>query len=381
MGREISSPIPIVEIGQTLSGPERSEHPESSVEDGELLAETYFGSDVLKKKGKQSGRPFTAGFSDIDNTFFRQDRTEAAKKLYDDAEQRDIPGISVTGNSYEAILNRIKSGELPYFDIIAGAVGTEIWVLHQGDDGEKYYIEDKEYKKLLIQSGFSRRELIEPAHRLIEEINQILPDSNLNFQEPENEARYLEGGETAAQQFKISYHFFASSEDELSQIATTTGNFFPDQQIIVCEEINYNSRMTEGDNRKKYNLDILPVTKAGAVNYLVKLLGVERGIVAGDSGNDTDMLINSGRLEAVLVGGAKTEAIDATGQATVRERKGSFRIIKDREGNAKACYIERKNDRLGPESIARAVSIFKRALRWKEHQKSQLGKEENVPKN
>jgi len=62
---------------------------------------------------------------------------------------------------------------------------------------------------------------------------------------------------------------------------------------------------------KKYCLDILATTKSGAVQYLRQLLGITRGIIAGDSGNDVDMLLESSPLTAVLVGGYEPYARSA----------------------------------------------------------------------
>ena len=80
---------------------------------------------------------------------------------------------------------------------------------------------------------------------------------------------------------------------------------FKKLRVVICEEIGYSQDPTHvGEARKKYCIDVLPVTKADVVNYLQEVLGIDAMVVAGDSGNDKDMLTGAGDL-AIRVGGAK----------------------------------------------------------------------------
>ena len=163
------------------------------------------------------------------------------------------------------------------------------------------------------------------------------------------------------QEFKVSFHFFADSPEGVETIAREAEQRFPGQELVICEEINYNNQLSPEAQRKKYCLDVVPITKAGAVEYVVKRTEVKKGLVAGDSGNDTDMLMKSGKLQAVIVGGAKSEltsAVDAT--AVEKPGKSSFRRVVGEDGTLKAMYVER-GDRKGPESINYAGEVLQRA--------------------
>ena len=119
--------------------------------------------------------------------------------------------------------------------------------------------------------------------------------------------------------------------------------------------------MAEDAEVKKYCLDVLPLTKAGAVDYLTRIASIKKGVVAGDSGNDVNMLLESGTMNAVLVGGYKKEAEQKiTNEVTKKEGTRSFRSIETPEGK-KAVYIEGKPGVLAAESIIRAVKILNRA--------------------
>lgn len=336
----------------------------------ELLLKPYLGSELLKIKKTQENnqRPFTVIVTDIDNTFIREDRLDASKELIKKAEKENYPIIAVTGNSFEGVKNRIEEGELPYFQIIAGSVGTEIWILKEKPTGEKEYIKDEMFEKILKASGFERKELTKRAMELVEELQNNYPNADFSFQKPEEEKDYLDGKISNVQPFKISFYFLASSLEEINQIGKEIHKKFPNQKFVIAEEIGYSKNHPE-EKRKKYCLDILPVTKAEVVNYLTFLTDIKQGIVAGDSGNDIDMLINSAKLNAVLVGGAKPEAELAIDSVITGKKKGrrSFKIITGSTGESKFCYKETGN-LLGPESILRAIEILERAEKIKDFQ-------------
>lgn len=331
----------------------------------ELLLTPYKGSKLLEMKKNQEAeqKPFTVIVTDIDNTFVREDRLEASKELTRKAEEENYPIIAVTGNDFESVKKRIEEGNLPYFQIIAGNVGTEIWILKEGPEGEKKYIKDEMFEKILETSGFNRKELSKRATELVERFQDSYPDAVFDFQNPEKEKDYLKGKTEDIQKFKISFFFFASNLEEIMKIAEEVNKKFPNQKIVITEEIGY-SKEHPGEKRKKYCLDILPVTKAEVVNYLTFLTDIEQGIVAGDSGNDIDMLLNSVKLNAILVGGATPEAILAIESSLTGKKEGkrSFRIVTGSTGISKFCYTE-TGDELGPESILKAIEILERADR------------------
>ncbi len=328
----------------------------------------YRDSPYLVMKAQQAGRGegFTVGFTDIDNTFHRKDRQAASEALFLNAEKRNYPLVAVTGNDLAGIEKRQAAGELPKFPVLIGAVGTEIFVLQP--DGT--YQKDEAYRKMLLEERhFDRPQIAKAGAELVTELAERQPAAEFNYQgTPESpyrlaEEAYARAPETNAlnvQEFKLSFHFFASSPEEVEELTEIATAKFGGQEMVVCEEIGYN-REHQGEVKKKYCLDVVPITKAGAVDYVTRLTGVEKGIVAGDSGNDTQMLLESGKMQAVVVGGAKSELVSAV-DAAVPEKSGksSFRRVMGEDGILKAIYVE-KGDRLGPESVSYAAEVLQRA--------------------
>jgi hydroxymethylpyrimidine pyrophosphatase-like HAD family hydrolase len=330
------------------------------------LAEAYAGSTMFQMLDRQAarGEEQTALFTDIDNTFIRAGKEAASHELTALAETRDYPIVAVTGNDFAGVMKRIDNGELPHFQVIAGSVGTELWVLHEDESG-KTYKKDEFYENMLAQSGYERLALAQRAHQLVDDLKQSHPDWQLDFQIPEREQEYLNNPDPNYQRFKISFHFFAGNE-EISQVADTFKEAYPGQAIVTCEEIGHNQRLPEDAEVKKYCLDVLPLTKAGAVDYLTRIADIKKGIVAGDSGNDVNMLLESGTMNAVLVGGYKKEAGQAISrEVKTKEGKRSFRSVETPEGK-KAVYIEGQEGVLAAESILRAAKILNRAEKIKE---------------
>lgn len=252
----------------------------------------------------QAERPKQALITDIDNTFYRSDNPAAiaaAWRLREQATYDSYPIIAVTGNSYTVIQRRIDSGELPNFDTIVGSVGTEIWQ-QQSDT----YIFDAAYDDRLKQTGYEHQHVTADADALLTSLNATMPDVSLQFQDASVNSVY-----------KTSLYFFADNPTDLLIITQEFAHHFPKYKIVVSEEIHYNATLQPDDARKKYCLDIVPATKADAVNYLIDTMHLTKGIVAGDSGNDIDMLLDTpDSFVAVAVGGYKQELGDALVTAT-----------------------------------------------------------------
>ena len=330
-------------------------------------AELYGNSSIHRKLSKQeeAGEDSKALFSDIDNTFYREEQKGAMVRVIEGAAERSIPLVSVTGNGYEGVRQRIEKGELPYFDVIVGAVGTEIWVLREDENGKAYH-QDTDYEKMLKEFGYERRDIAEKGASLIGRMGEVHPDAKLDFQEPVQEKQWLEGEEIDRQPYKVSFYFFAN-ESSLDVIAKEISGQYPEHVVTICEEIHYNKTIEEGQD-KKYCVDILPISKGGAVTYVSKVLGIKQGLVAGDSGNDVDMLVKTGALNSALVGGYKPEALRSVEQSVQKKRPGkrSFQRITQPDGSVKAMYIEPEPEkRKAAESIERAAMILERAERIK----------------
>jgi hydroxymethylpyrimidine pyrophosphatase-like HAD family hydrolase len=334
---------------------------------------TYGQSTMLAKRAAQSdrGEEYGALFSDIDNTFYRKDRAETSLELSKQADSLSYPCVAVTGNNFGAIERRIESGELPDFDGIVGAVGNEIWLkqISKDEQGKPVYVKDEEFERLLILGGFDREQIAHKAASMLDQIRDMAPESEFDYQPSTKDAeiKYLAGEKVEVQPFKVSFHFLASSDQEIDNLMKEVSATFPDQKIVMCEEIGYNSKVGEGEPLK-YCVDIVAATKADAVNYLTRILEVKRGLVAGDSGNDLNMLLeNDINMEGITVGGYKPEVARELDKITVsKSGSGTFRKVIGEDGVPRRMYIEPdQNKNLGPDSIMRAAKIFQRAINIK----------------
>lgn len=338
--------------------------PEGKIERKNPLS-AYIDSECLQmiKEQEREERPPAALFTDIDDTFVRKDRADASRKLFEDLQKENYPVIAVTGNSFSGVEKRIQSGELPYFPIIAGAVGTEIHVRHE-KDGNKLYKKDEAYEQMLLEKGYNRLELAKKGQQMIKDLGgknakykEPHPEWRLVFQEPDKEQEFIEGKANTETLFKLSFHAFAASEESLEALKTEVSRRFPEQYVVLSEEINYNSQMQEGDTNKKYNIDILPTTKADVVEHIADKTGVTFRVVAGDSGNDLEMLMGSKGDVSIIVGGAKPDLlgfIDRYIDFGNEDRKIIYRVDKGET----LCYREMGMGR-GPESISKVFKILK----------------------
>lgn len=325
----------------------------------------YVNSDCLKmiREQEKNKRHTVALFADIDNTLKRKkgDRDRASEVLFRDLQRENYPIIAVTGNHFSVIEKRIQSRELPYYQIIAGAVGTEIFVLCEENE-KKLYKKDREWEEILRAKGYDRLELAKKAEEMIEDLKEKNPEWQLNFQWPKKEKECIKENSLGDSPYKLSFHAFASSEASLEALKTEVLGYFLGQRAIFCEEIDYNGTMKEGDNNKKYNIDVLPATKADAVDYIVDKIGVDFKVVAGDSGNDIEMILRGGEKGiGVVVGGSKPELSDIMNKEIFNNKiNKEIQITKD----GKKYYHEISGG-LGPESISRVFKMLEKIQKIK----------------
>lgn len=281
----------------------------------------------LLQQRTAAGKLPVAVFTDIDNTFFRPDRASASRRLGELLASECIPLVAVTGAAFDAVNRRIAAGELPHFAAVASAVGTEIHhLVKKGDGGELVYQADEAWRAGLLARGFERGLVVQTAEAQLARVNRDHSSWSVAFQ----------GGNP--EDFKVSFHYLASSSAEASAIATVLSGDYPDFCTLWCEDINWTPR----GNLRRYCFDILPVTKVHPVNHLFAEMGLVGGLVAGDSGNDAAMILDSCvQLTGVVVGGAREELLTAVAAAS-GQRAGK-KIIVYNDGS------------LGPESLMDAV--------------------------
>ena len=335
-----------------------------SVEKREIkeIAAAFRNSEYQKmiEARKSTVHPSVVLFTDIDNTFYRADAKDASAELNSEASKENVPIVAITGNNYEDVLTRIEAGELPYFSVIAGSVGTEIWVLHIDAQGNKTYVKDEDFDRQLLARGYDRPAIAQLSKLLVDQSRVEHPSWQLDFQKPDVEAKYLLDESTSVEPYKTSFYMFASSPEDLAGIRTVFGERFPGQKIVVAEEINHNSTLAQGDGNKKYCIDVLPITKAGAVEYIQNQIDLDFSAIAGDSGNDADMLTGVGDV-AIQVGGAKLELAQAINTAARESTTGSF--TKAKRDDRSVMYYREGGSRMGPKSIFHAMKVLDRAYR------------------
>ncbi len=269
------------------------------------------------------GQDPLALFSDIDGTFYHEDIPEVSEKLSHILEENSWGLVFVTGRDFRMV---DEQENLPKADVVVGAVGTEIHVRQK--DGS--YVRDEEFRDLLLDT-WDRKEIYKESKEIVKENEKIV------FQTRDLPGA-LESGKVdqPPQEFKISFWIDGDLE-EAQRFAELFKERTPGAETVLSADINSDS----------FNLDLLPqgAGKGAAIKYLSAKLGVG-GIVAGDTGNDVSMLLESGH-PAILVGGATKEAKTAvmgyegskdmaSFSSQVRKLPGGQRIMIGRDNSEKA---------------------------------------------
>ncbi len=328
----------------------------------------FAGSEAARmiEQQAQQGLPRTVLATDIDNSFKMRRETpqqgEASRKLATEAYAASIPIHAITGGDFQGVYERIQKGELPYFQVISPSVGTERYVLHVEPDGSRRYVRDTVYDAQLKAMQYDRPHLARQLEgKTMGQLNQRYPGLRLDFQHPERERDYVHAAQpTTPEPYKLSCYFYAGPE-HLKGVIGDLQREFPQQRVIVCEEVDYNGTLAPGEGPKKYCLDVLPVSKADALRDVSHVVGADINVIAGDSGNDIAMLADTLSDVSIEVGGAKPELREAMervfGDSTGRL---SFKK-KSTEGTAVQYLFSERDGRRGPQSILQALRILVRA--------------------
>lgn len=274
-------------------------------------------------------------FTDLDGTFVVDGNDiagQAAEAVRQRADAAEWPLIAVSGRDMPRLLREVAAEELPPFSALVGAVGTEIY-LRVGNT----YKSDQQYAALLAKK-YDR-----------EQVLATLPTALASFP-----ARYAATPQTGKpyEPFKVSFWFHLADPAQINEVLAITQRFYPQHKLIASDGIIYNALHSKAKTRR-YNMDIVPASKSDALQYLMRTYGIERGIVAGDSGNDIDALLVPG-LVAVLVGGHQPEARNGLLAAHPHLPLGTFHTA----GPDKHILIDTHPARLGPESILLAIDFL-----------------------
>ena len=249
-------------------------HVEKYLEEvGDLIEQGQDNMKIFAPVGKKLLDAEKLIVSDIDHTLLGDD--EALKDFIELLNQTDSKvGFAVaTGRTMDSAFDVLKENNVPYPDIIISSVGAEIYYNYQGrliySSGWKAHIKHQWYRerirKLLSQFKF------------------------LQYQEDENQ-----------REFKISY-YTSENPEYLEKV----------NRALIRNKIKANVIFSHGQY-----LDILPyrASKGKAIRYLAYRWNIlsEHILVAGDSGNDSEML--KGDLLGVVVANYSSELEALKGQ-------------------------------------------------------------------
>lgn len=220
--------------------------------------------------------------SDIDNTLIGDG--EALRELLDRLEAAGSRvGFGVaTGRRLDSVVEVLEEWGVPQPDVIVSAVGTEI---HYGAER----VADESYQRHLGYRWDGPR---------LREAMRGLP--GIRIQE-----------ETEQRRFKLSYYVDPDEAPPLRDIS----------RHLRRQRLQANVVFSHGQF-----LDLLPVraSKGGAVRYLAMKWGIplERILVAGDSGNDEEML--TGNTLGVVVGNHSEELAKLRGRERIYFAQGHY---------------------------------------------------------
>jgi len=221
--------------------------------------------------------------SDIDNTLLGDD--DALKEFISHLEDTDskVAFAVATGRTVDSAFNVLKENKVPYPDVIISSVGAEIYYNYHG--------------KMIYSTGWEAH-IRHQWHR--EKIRKLLEKFDfLQYQEDQTQRK-----------FKISY-YTSDVPEYLEEV----------KSILIKNKIKANVIFSHGQY-----LDILPyrASKGKAIRYLAYRWNIpyENILVAGDSGNDSEML--KGDLLGVVVANYSTELESLKGQNRIYFSKRKY---------------------------------------------------------
>ena len=177
----------------------------------------------------------------------------------------------VTGRHLDLVSKAINDFSLPLPDAIVCSVGTEIYL-------NQNWEMDREYEQALERKN--------PSFDTVKITVALAPIQGLQEQEPEKQGR-----------FKKSYY---SRNVEKEQVVPKA------KEVLDANSINARIIFSVDSETGKGLVDVLPqnTSKRSAIRFLAKKWGIPSGsvIVAGDSGNDIEMVCSE--FNSIVVGNA-----------------------------------------------------------------------------
>ncbi|MDO8497860.1 MAG: HAD family hydrolase [bacterium] len=273
------------------------------------------------------------------------------------AEKENIPIVGVSGRDLDQVIELQKAftSQFPeffsllMFDALIGAVGTEIWL--KKDDGA--YELDEEYRHILRDTyGFKREKIYPLCTQFIEQMKNEHSSAHVRFQQRDMEITSTE--EHKKQEFKISMEFEAQLPQ--AKIIQQAGKKFFNEQGYPNVKIVLSYQTTIDESLERYNLDILPCGKKEAVEYLSKKYPMNP-IIAGDSGNDLDMLLIPEGL-SIVVGNAKKELLEELSHYSSKKVYSHFIQLQLDTSHTKLFYFAPPEE-IGPAAVLQGMKLYR----------------------
>lgn len=290
-------------------------------------------------------------------------RIKATEEITEFLYRHNIPIIAVTGRDIPMVEELNQIGITPKFDMIAGAVGTELDVLQK----DNIYKRDAKFETHVREEiGFERSRVYAMCCEVKEDIRTRMPHLDLVFQDRDSEENvriYAENplakeqGRTkinSPQPYKISFNLNGT----LSEMEAVRQTFLKEFVKNGLEKVKLVFSHTEDlqGGRIRFNIDVVPVQKDEAINWMCGEYGCV-GAVAGDSGND-EAMIKFGAEAGVVVGGSKQELITAIDMVSKNPlRRTKHFAVYTIDGQNRLLYIE-PGGVFGPESLKKAGRAF-----------------------
>lgn len=253
------------------------------------------------------------------------DETILLKRFLDD---NNIPLIAVSGRDLfqmkelrSKFIKTIPSNpEIMDFDAIIGAVGTEIYI----KTNDSYRL-DSQFEKVCSKTSYNKEALYTILESLIPIVRKKYSPIAFDFCKRDKKDSI---DELPTLPYKISYEFKSDEQNAHLIIQMISENLSMSGYGFV--KILWSSPYAIDKSINKYNVDIVPVSKDIPVLYLKKLLDLTV-IVAGDSGNDFEMLTNAADI-AIVVGNAKKELIDLISPLLQKNVNNSIMYLQNEAG-------------------------------------------------
>jgi len=293
-----------------------------------------------------------------------QQHIVATQELTELLNKHNAPIIAVTGRDFNMV---IADNRLPQFDLVVGSVGTEIYILQK--DGS--YQLDSKYDRYITQEiGFDRNKIYSASCDIVKNAADVFPNAVLKFQDrdaPANVGVYQQDPQakehglttySPPERYKISFTFEGMTAEKDVLEKTMRGKL----EQIGCPQVKtvFSYAGDGKDGRTVWNIDLVPETKKGAINYLVNKFGCI-GIFGGDTGNDSDAIIGAGHV-GFAVGNRKSEvdaSISNASNTSTTKQTENFRIFETPEGARRLLFVDSDLTKKGPESQIRALRAMK----------------------